>query len=59
MQYPQSLDPVRSFIMLFLGLAIGTFTFNMLASSPIIPKNFPTDKAIAATGLISVVLDSI
>ncbi len=54
------LNPVRMSVMLVLGLAVGAVTFKvLLAGSQIFPPNFPTNKAIAATGLVYVVIDSI
>lgn len=61
MRSPNYFSPGNMFFILFLGLAVGTVTFKVLLNSDnsIIPKNFPTNRAIGATGLVYVVIYSI
>lgn len=60
MRYPNLLTPGKMTFILILGLIVGTIMFKVvLAGSPFIPKNFPTGRAIAATGLVYVSLYAI
>ncbi len=60
MRYPNLLTPGKMTLTLILGLIVGTIMFKgVLAGTPFIPKNFPTGRAIAATGLVYVSLYAI
>ena len=58
MRSSPGLNPVRMSITLVLGLAVGAVTFKVVLGSNL-PKNFPMNRAIAATGIAYVIVDSI
>lgn len=59
MRYPNYLSPGKLFLTLIVGLVVGTIMFKVVLPGSDFSKYFPTGKAIAATGLVYVVLYSV
>lgn len=58
MRIPNYLSPGLMFFNLIMGLIVGTLMFKVVLANQLedIIKDFPTNKAIAATGLVNVTL---